>query len=349
MGQLVFAEEVTVDLYAGDPKYVSPEYQQRDWDNYDVENKNSQEKFMEKQSKGQKNISKNIVKGGMYLLILLGIAGISTITGLFETFSEVVPAMKVNIYTVIRVICMACFVMVVYHFVQFMLTSLKPKKKRSSTIIAIILSLTQYVAAIVMICWGLTLLGVNVSTIFASIGLLALIVGFGAESLITDVITGVFMLFENQYNVGDIIEVNGFRGTVVNIGIRTTSIEDSGKNIKIVNNSSMVNILNRSAVVSKAVCDIGIPYEEDLEEVEKLLGRILGEIYKRHEDVMNSCPIYSGVQELAESAVMLRIVVDVNEKNLYSAARILNREILLAFKESGISIPYRQLDIHTRN
>ena len=76
----------------------------------------------------------------------------------------------------------------------------------------------------------------NVSTILASVGLLALIVGFGAESLITDVITGVFMLFENQYNVGDIIEVSGFRGTVSSIGIRTISITDSSGNIKIINN-----------------------------------------------------------------------------------------------------------------
>ena len=73
------------------------------------------------------------------------------------------------------------------------------------------------------------------------------------------------MLLENQYNVGDIVEVNGFRGTVTSIGIRTTCITDTGDNVKIINNSEMKNILNRSDNYSKAVCDISIPYETDLE------------------------------------------------------------------------------------
>lgn len=90
-----------------------------------------------------------------------------------------------------------------------------------------------------MICFGLTILGVNITTIIASIGILALIVGFSAESLIADIVTGTFMLLENQYNVGDIVEVNGFRGVVTSIGIRTTCITDSGDNVKIINNSEM--------------------------------------------------------------------------------------------------------------
>lgn len=75
--------------------------------------------------------------------------------------------------------------------------------------------------------------------VVASVGVLALIVGFSAESLIADMVTGLFMLFENQYNVGDIVEVGGFRGTVTCIGLRTTCITDSSDNIKIVNNSDM--------------------------------------------------------------------------------------------------------------
>lgn len=90
-----------------------------------------------------------------------------------------------------------------------------------------------------ILCAGLTILGVNMTTIIASVGVLALIVGFSAESLIADVVTGTFMLLENQYNVGDIVEVNGFRGTVTSIGIRTTCITDTGDNVKIINNSEM--------------------------------------------------------------------------------------------------------------
>ena len=130
-------------------------------------------------------------------------------------------------------------------------------------------------AAIVILCWGLSILGVDLSTIVTAVGILALVVGFGAESLIADVVTGTFMLFENQYNVGDIVEVNGFRGTVQEIGIRTTSIMDAGGNVKIINNSDMKNILNRSDNASLAVSNIDVPYETDLEALEAKLPALM--------------------------------------------------------------------------
>lgn len=184
------------------------------------------------------------------------------------------------------------------------------------------------------------------STILASVGLLALIVGFGAESLITDVITGVFMLFENQYNVGDIIEVSGFRGTVSSIGIRTTSITDSSGNIKIINNSDMKNILNRSNNASKAVCGFGIPYSTDLEALEEQLPAILEGIHRRNSQVFLQPPVYHGVQTLGDSAVVLRFTVDVPEEEIYSGARVLNRELFLTMRKAGVECPFPKMDVH---
>ncbi len=150
-------------------------------------------------------------------------------------------------------------------------------------------------AFIVILCWGLTILGVNITTIVASVGILALIVGFSAEGLIADLVTGTFMLLENQYNVGDIVEVNGFRGIVTAIGIRTTCITDTGDNVKIINNSEMKNILNRSDNLSRAVSDISIPYETDVEKLESELPKLLEEIYKAHTDIMQKTPQYLGL------------------------------------------------------
>lgn len=304
---------------------------------------------MEETKKKNGNLSKQLVKSVVYLAVLLVICGVSVGAGLFESAVDITSMLRLNPVSIIRVIIMVCFVMAASNLLRYGLARIKPKHKRTGTVITIVTSLTQYAAAIIIICWGLTLLGVNVSTIFASIGLLALIVGFGAESLIADVITGIFMLFENQYNVGDIIEVGNFRGTVLRIGIRTTALSDIGGNIKVINNSSMSNILNRSAVGSKSVCDIGISYETDLEALEAVLPEILQNIYENHKDIMLDCPTYAGVQELAESAVVLRVVASVNEKDLFGTSRILNRELYLAFKKNGIELPYKQIDIHTRN
>ena len=216
------------------------------------------------------------------------------------------------------------------------------------TMVSLLSSLVRYVAAMVILCWGLSILGVNVNAIVASVGIVALIVGFGAESLVADVVTGIFLLFENQYNVGDIVEVNGFRGTVKEIGIRTTSIMDTGDNIKIINNSEMKNILNRSDNISRAVSDIAIPYETDLEALEAKIPELMQAIYAQRADVMLAAPQYLGVQQLADSSVVLRFVVEVAEKDIYAGARILNRDLWLGFRKLGVECPFPQVDVHSK-
>lgn len=248
----------------------------------------------------------------------------------------------------LKLLTMAAGVLLLARLLRGLMGLLKPKSHRGLTMLTLISSLIQYTAALVILCWGLSIVGVNVSAILASVGVLALIVGFGAESLIADVVTGVFMLFENQCNVGDIVEVGGFRGTIQRIGIRTTCVVDGGDNVKIINNSEMKNILNRSDKASRAVCDIGIPYETDLEALEQTLPELLADIRKKYPALMTSEPEYLGVQSLDSSAVVLRFTAAVSEENIYATQRKLNRELLLGLRRLGVECPFPQLDVHTR-
>ncbi len=251
-------------------------------------------------------------------------------------------------HPIIEVLAMAAAVLFAAQLLRLLLSLIKPKERTGLTLISLLSSLLRYVAALVILCWGLSILGVNVNAIVASVGIVALIVGFGAESLVADVVTGIFLIFENQYNVGDIVEVNGFRGTVKDIGIRTTSIMDVGGNVKIINNSEMKNILNRSDNVSRAVSDIAIPYETDLEALEAKLPDLLQEIYERRGGIMHAAPQYLGVQQLADSSVMLRFVVEVAEKDIYTGARVLNRDLWLGFRKLGVECPFPQVDVHNK-
>ena len=158
----------------------------------------------------------------------------------------------------------------------------------------------------------------------------------------------MFILVDNQYNVGDIIEVDGFRGTVSDIGIRTTSVTDTGGNVKIINNSDMRNILNRSDNTSKAVSDFYIPYETDLAALEKKIPAMLTDIYQKNSDIMRSEPVYLGLQELGGSALTLRFTVEVGEKDIYSGARLLNHDLFLGFRKLGVECPFQQIDVHTK-
>lgn len=296
----------------------------------------------------QTNSKKSVVKLVISLILAAVFIGIGIGTHVFSSIGNVFQGININPNSILRVLIMAFIVIAAENLIVFILSLFKPENHRARTIISVVCNLLKYIAAIVIICWGLTIFGADVATVVAGIGIVALIVGFGAESLIADMVTGFFMIFENQYNVGDYVEVGGFRGKVTSIGIRTTSLEDAGGNIKIINNSAMNSILNRSDHNSRAVSVIGIPYETDLEALEEKLPEILKGIFERHNDIFISGPEYLGVEELADSAVILKFVAEVDDKDIYSGARALNRELLLCLRKAGVEVPFPQVDVHQK-
>ena len=265
---------------------------------------------------------------------------------IFGNMNDVAEMVKLDWSALFQLVIMAIVMLLIRELCNWLLEKYKPKTGRAGTMKNLISSALKYVLAFVAVFWALSILGVNVSTLFASVGVMALIIGFGAESLIADVITGLFMIFENQYNVGDIIELDGYRGTVVNIAIRTTSIEDSGGNIKIFNNSDVRNIVNLSADSSRAVCDIPIPYEADIEEAEKVIVKLCLELQQEHPTVFEKLPECVGVQSLADSAVMLRVVAHVDEEDRFSAARLINKKMQTGLEKAGMGAPYAQIVVH---
>lgn len=278
------------------------------------------------------------------IVVVAAIVGVGTATKLitFKEFANI----TIDAIAILKVIVVVFAVIAIEALLSLLLSLPKPKNHRARSMLSVISSLLKYIAIIVILCWGLSILGVNIATIVASVGILALVVGFSAESLIADVVTGAFMIFENQYNVGDIVEVGGFRGTVTSIGIRTTCITDVGGNVKIVNNSDMKNILNRSNKLSLSISEIGIPYATDLEKLESEIPALMKKIYEAHQDLMLAPPDYLGVQALADSAVVLRFTVNVDEKDIYIGARVLNHDLLLGFRKLGVECPFPQVDVH---
>lgn len=293
--------------------------------------------------KNKKGLVRLLLLAAVLALVLL----VGHAAGLWKA-ENVKLGLDLSLEALMRLAAMVLGVLTVASLLNLLLGLARPKTHRGNTLVTLCRSLVQYAAALLILCWGLSILGVNVTTIVASVGILALIVGFGAESLIADVITGLFMLFENQCNVGDIVEVGGFRGTVQRIGIRTTCVVDAGGNVKIINNSEMKNILNRSDKASFAVCDIGIPYETNLPKLEERLPELMEAVFAAHPEAMRAAPNYLGVQSLDSSAVVLRFVAEVSEEKIYSTQRLLNRELLLGFRRLGVECPFPQVDVHTR-
>ena len=286
----------------------------------------------------------------LFKVIVFGvIAAVLYVTGLLTKIWKGLPqGINISWANVLRMLVLIFATLCVERLLVFLLSIKKSGNRRTNTILSIVGNLLKYIAAIVIFCGILSMVGVNIGSILASLGVLALIIGFGAESPISHVVTGMFILLDNQYNVGDIIEVNGFRGTVTDIGIRTTSITDTGGNVKIVNNSDMKNILNRSDNVSKAAATFPIPYETDIETLEKNIPGMLAEMYEKRRDLFRSEPQYLGVQTLNSSSVDLKFVVEVGEADIYNGARTLNHDLFVGFRKLGIECPFPQMDVHSK-
>ena len=142
--------------------------------------------------------------------------------------------------------------------------------------------------------------------------------------------------------------VGDFRGTVTQIGIRTTQIMDSGGNVKIINNSDIRSLINRSNDLSFAVCDMAVPYDkESLARAEKVLGEVLPKLHREHPDLFSKAPAYLGVQSLdyENRAVVLRVAGETHEENIYKAQRLLNRTLFMAFEEEGLSCPVHRVEL----
>ena len=265
---------------------------------------------------------------------------------IFGDVGKIADTFALNWATLFQVIAIILMMILIAALVRFILQRIRPKTPKTRSFLTLLNSAVSYLAAILGFFWCLSTLGVNLTAILAGVGVLALIVGFGAQSLVEDLVTGIFLVFEDEFNVGDIIEAGGFRGTVESIGIRVTCLRDHGGNLKIVNNSDLRNILNRSGQASWAVTTVSVAYGTKLGELEPKLRAFMPEIRKRYPDIFLEDPRYSGVQELADSGILLKFGGSVEEKNIYSAPRILNRELLLFFEESGVQIPFPQVVVH---
>ena len=293
----------------------------------------------------KKGTGREILKILLASAVLVVLTYMCVKTGIFPGVGSLID---ISFDTILKIIIAVVFIQVVGGVLIVVLSLFKNKSGRVGTMSTVLISIIKYSMRIIGFCWVLTIIGVNVSTIFASIGILALIIGFGAESLVADIVTGVFVLFENEYNIGDIIEVDGFRGTVTEIGIRTVSVQDSGGNIKIINNSDLKNIINRSNQKSTAVCDIGVAYETDLEEFDKLVIKIIDEITDRNPEAFKSGIKYLGVQELGDFSITLRFVAEAEENKVFATRRLLNKELKTAFDRHNVSIPFPQIEVRNR-
>lgn len=233
-------------------------------------------------------------------------------------------------------------VLVVVSVILFIVRKLFNKTQRRVTVGGLITNLIRWISAIVIILVVLYQWGVDATALITGAGVLALVVGLGMQSLISDVVAGLFIVFENEFNVGDWVTIDDFYGQVESIGIRTTKLKSYG-NIKIINNSEIHGVINRSVEPSVALTSIDVEYGARLPEVEKVIKENIGKL--KIPGALGEVR-YDGVTNLGASGVTLRFQVDCLEEDYYSVGRALNGAIKNMFDENGIDIPFPQIVVH---
>ncbi len=241
--------------------------------------------------------------------------------------------------TIVESIVIIVFFWLLIRLMELILVPLASRKTHRSTLWLLLRSIFKYLASAIAIFLVLSAWGVDTPVLLVGAGIVGLAISFGAQSLIEDVIAGLFIIFEKQFMIGDVIQVNNTRGVVLEIGIRTTVVEDIYGDVLIINNSDLRMILNTSANLSPAICDAYISYEQNLEHVERIIQDAVA-VMKEKIPAIKDGPNYRGVQKIDEKGILIRIYAKTEELDKYQAVRDMNRELKLMFEKKGVKFGF---------
>lgn len=222
------------------------------------------------------------------------------------------------------------------------------KEKRAVTLMGISRSVILIAIWAVFIMIFLQQLGLNIAPILAGAGILGLAVGFGAQELVRDAISGFFLLFENRIRTGDVAVVNGTGGLVEHINLRTITLRDMSGVVHTFQNGKINTLANMTKEWSAMVFDIGVAYKEDVDKVIAVIRRVGEELHNDPEFktvILEPMEIF-GVDKFGDSAVVIKARIKTQPIKQWMTGREFNRRLKYAFDQEGIEIPFPHRTIY---
>ncbi len=218
------------------------------------------------------------------------------------------------------------------------------KKKRQKTMQKLIQNIVKYVVIILVGATILNILGVNVTSIVAGLGVVSVILSLALKDVMQDILAGLSIIFEDQFDIGDLVEINGFTGTVIDLGLKSTKIKSYENTIKIISNRSIIEVINYSKTNPNVIIDIPIPYEIDNKQTDKVIDKIIKRTEKEVETLKGNIENW-GLNEFKDSCISYRIFVPVKQDTQFSTKRKINRIIKEEFDKENISVPYNIIEV----
>lgn len=219
------------------------------------------------------------------------------------------------------------------------------EEKRLDTLRKLFKSIVSYVLYFIAILTCLDMVGIKVTTILAGAGILSLAVAFGAQSIVQDLMSGLFIILENQYAVGEYVKIGATLGKVEEIGMKTTKLSTYNGEVLVIPNGKISELVNYSRRPQRANVDVGIAYEEDLDNAIAVLAEACAAVNERFAQVLDEQAHVLGVTELADSAVTIRMTFTALDWQQAVVERELRKLVKDTLDAKGVEISYPKLQL----
>ncbi|KOF09784.1 mechanosensitive ion channel protein MscS [Planococcus glaciei] len=219
---------------------------------------------------------------------------------------------------------------------------LKYNERRQQTMSKLLENVVTYAVYFMAIIAVLSAFTIDITGLIAGAGVLGLAVGFGAQNLVKDVITGFFIIFEDQFSVGDYVRIGQAEGTVEEIGLRTTKVKGFTGELFIFPNGNVTDVVNFSIHNSIAVVDVNISYESDIARVERLIQEFLVDLPEKYEQIIKP-PELLGVQNITTTEIIMRITAETLPMQHFAVSRGIRRDLKEYLDQKGVEIPYPRM------
>jgi len=224
------------------------------------------------------------------------------------------------------------------------------RRQRTETIGSVLRSVTSVIIFTIAVAMVLAELGFNLGPVVASAGILGVALGFGAQNLVKDYLNGMFMILEDQYGVGDAVDVGEASGIVEAVGLRVTRLRNVDGTVWHVRNGEILRVGNMSQGWSRALLDISVAYDTDTDRAAEIIKSVADEVWQDEEfsSVVLDEPEVWGVENLGIDGIAIRLVVKTAPLEQWRVARELRRRVKTAFDAAGIEIPFPQRTLWMR-
>lgn len=226
----------------------------------------------------------------------------------------------------------------------------KNESNKAQTLRKLIKSMAHYLIYFIAFVSLLIQIGFDPRPVLAGAGILGLAIGFGAQSLVRDVITGFFLIFESQLEVGDIVEINGqIRGTVEEVGLRVTKVREFNQRLHYLANGTITQVTNYNREKMRAIIPITVPFESDMDVVHRALEELCKKIKEKYEDQLIEEPEIMGVTNVDQSGIQLTITAISKPDIYWKLERDMRKEAVLILNRHSIQIAYPRSVIYHPN